>query len=206
MAVRWYKYAVTSPQTLSESDRRLLSGWAADCAERVIGVFEAASPSDDRPRLLIARARAFAKGELSAAEGIRRRFEGGVGAGEVSPPPAVAAASSAGQAAAVCHMGAHALGAAAYAVRATVLAHPACPGVADEEVRWQLDSASSEVRAALGTLPPVGENPSGPLGPGLLSSGALGAIIRHLQALLVAPEDPTQLGLDVFISNYGIDP
>jgi hypothetical protein len=40
---------------------------------------------------------------------------------------------------------------------------------------------SAEVRAALQGLPRVGENPSGPLGPGLLASGDLGAIIRDLQ-------------------------
>jgi hypothetical protein len=35
---------------------------------------------------------------------------------------------------------------------------------------------------ALRLLPPVGENASGPLGPGLLSSGLLGKIIGDLQA------------------------
>jgi hypothetical protein len=43
---------------------------------------------------------------------------------------------------------------------------------------------SAEVRAALKALPPVGENRSGPLGPGLLASGQLGSIIRDLQARL----------------------
>jgi hypothetical protein len=41
---------------------------------------------------------------------------------------------------------------------------------------------SREVRAALRALPPVGENSSGPLGPGLLASGQLRTIIGHLQA------------------------
>jgi hypothetical protein len=41
---------------------------------------------------------------------------------------------------------------------------------------------SAEVRAALRALPPVGENSSGPLGPGLLASGQLRTIIRDLQA------------------------
>jgi hypothetical protein len=49
---------------------------------------------------------------------------------------------------------------------------------------------SPEVRAALRTLPPVGENPSGPLGPGLLASGQIGGIIRDLQARIAdAPGD-----------------
>jgi hypothetical protein len=33
---------VRSPQTLSEAERRQVAAWAADCAERVLGLFEAA--------------------------------------------------------------------------------------------------------------------------------------------------------------------
>ena len=170
-----------SPQTLSEADRRHVAGWAADCAERVLGLFEAEVPDDDRPRALIARTRQFARGESSAAEEIRRRFAGGVGVGEVKHPAALAAARAAGQAVAVCHMGAHELGAAAYAAQAAGLANPDRPQALEEEIRWQLDRMSPEVRAALRTLPPVGTNRSGPLGPGLLASGQVGRIICDLQ-------------------------
>ena len=174
--------SVRSPQTLGETERRLVAAWAADCAERVLGLFEAENPDDGRPRALIARARAFARGELNLAEEIRRRFAGGVGAGEVRAPAAAAAARAAGQAVGVCHMGAHALGAAAYAARAAGLADPGRTDAVDNEIRWQLDHVSEEVRAALRLLPPIGEDPSGPLGPGLLASGQLGTIIRQLQA------------------------
>ena len=57
-----------SPQTLSEADRRIVAVWAADCAERVLGLFEAEAPGDSRPRDAIARLRAFARGELGVAE------------------------------------------------------------------------------------------------------------------------------------------
>jgi hypothetical protein len=173
---------VGSPQTLSEADRRLVAAWAADCADRVIGLFEAEAPDDGRPRALIARTRAFARGELNTAEEIRRRFAGGVGPGDVTSPAAAAAARAAGQAVAVCHMGAHALGAAAYAAKAAGFADPDRPDAVEDEIRWQLDHMSAEVRAALRTLPPIRENPSGPLGPGRLASGQLGTIIRQLQA------------------------
>lgn len=173
---------VSSPQTLSESERRLVAAWAADCAERVLALFEATAPADDRPRAAIARARAFARGELNTAEEIRGRFVGGVPAEELKAPAAAAAARAAGQAVAICHMGAHALGAAAYAVKAVSLAAPRRPEVVDDEIRWQLTHMTADVRAALRTLPPVGENASGPLGPGLLSRGQLGTIIRKLQA------------------------
>jgi hypothetical protein len=185
----WKDVRVRSLQTLSHADRRAVAAWAADCAERVLPLFEMAAPGDDRPRDLIARARAFACGELDVAEGIRRRFVGGVPAGEVHAPAAAAAARAAGQAAAIPHMGAHALGAAAYAARAAGLGAPDRADAVREEVRWQLDHMSAAARAALRLLPPVGENTAGPLGPGLLASGPLAAIIRDLQASLADSDD-----------------
>ncbi len=173
-----------SPQTLSEADRRLLAGWAADCAGHVLGLFEAAAPGDDRPRRLVERARAYARGELGTADEIRRRLAGGVGSGEVRDPAAAAAARSAGQAVAVSHMGAHALGAAAWAVEAVRLSRPDRPGAVEEELTWQLAAASEPVREVLRRLPAVGTDRSGPLGPGLLSSGGRGEAIRALQARL----------------------
>jgi hypothetical protein len=178
---------VRSPQTLSEADRRIVAAWAADCAERVLGLFEAEGPGDTRPRDAIARARAFARGDIGVADEIRRRFVGNAAAREVSGPAAVAAAKAAGQTASVAHMGAHALGAAAYAAKAVGLAAADRPEAVSEEVHWQLDRMSEAARAALRKLPPVGENASGPLGPGLLASGLLGTIIRDLQASLADP-------------------
>jgi Imm-5 like putative immunity protein len=179
---------VGSQQTLTEAERRVVAAWAADCAERVLGLFEAEAPHDSRPRDSIARTRAFARGEVGVAGEIRRRFVGGGAAREVSTPAAAAAARAAGQAAAVPHMGAHALGAAAFAAKANKLADPDHPEVLGEEIHWQLSILSAEARVALRQLPPVGEDRSGPLGPGLLSSGLLGAIVRDLQAGLVVVE------------------
>jgi hypothetical protein len=177
---------VGSPQTLSEAERRIVAAWAADCAERVLGSFEAHAPGDGRPREAIARLRAFARGELGVAEA-RRRFVAHAAAREVSAPAAAAAARAAGQAASVPHMGAHALGAAAYAAKAAGLAAPDRPEAVGEEIRWQLGQVSAAARAALRRLPHVGENAAGPLGPGLLASGLLGTIIRDLQAGLADP-------------------
>ena len=173
---------MASPQTLSEADRRLVAAWAADCAERVLPLFEAEAPDDDRPREAIARARAFARGELDVAGEIRRRFAGGGAARDVRAPAAIAAARAAGQAAAVAHMGAHALGAAAYAAKAAGLAAPDQRAALAEEIRWQVSHMSDAVKAALRQLPPVGEDVAGPLGPGLLASGLQGEVIRALQA------------------------
>ncbi|MDB4946998.1 MAG: hypothetical protein JWP97_6532 [Labilithrix sp.] len=173
-----------SAQSLAEAERRLVASWAADCAERVLPLFEAEAPSDDRPRDAIARARAFARGELTAAEEIRRRFVAGRAANAVRSPAAVAAARAAAQASGVAHMGAHALGAAAYAAKAAGLAAPHRPDAASEEISWQIEHMSERVRQALKQLPALGTDAAGPLGPGLLSSGVLGSSIRAIQAAL----------------------
>ena len=172
---------VTSPQTLSEPDRRLVAAWAADCAEHILWIFESERPADGRPRAAIERTRAFARGDLDIGMEIKRRFADGGAARDSKSPAGAAAARAAGQASAVCHMGAHALGAAAYAAKAAGLATRENPGAAAAEIQWQLTHVMEEVRAALRALPPIGENRSGPLGPGLLASGQLGAIIRELQ-------------------------
>jgi hypothetical protein len=176
--------AMGSPQTLSQGERRILAAWAADCAERVLWLFEAEAPDDPRPRDAIARTRAFARGELDVAEEIRRRFVGGAAARDVSALASAAAARAAGQAAAVVHMGAHALGAAAYAGKAAGLAAPDQRVAVAQEIRWQLSHMSAPVKAALRLLPPIGDNSAGPLGPGLLASGLQGTIMRDLQAAL----------------------
>ena len=177
---------MASPQALSEADRRLVAVWAADCAERVLPLFEREAPDDIRPRDAIERTRAFSRGELDAAGEIRRRFVAGRAAQNVSPA-AAAAAKSAAQAAGVAHMGAHALGAAAYAAKAAGLAAPERPEADQDEIRWQLEHLSPGARRALVTLPLLGEDSSGPLGPGLLASGVLGTHIRQLQASLLNP-------------------
>lgn len=176
---------MTSSQALTEFERRLVAGWAADCAERVLALFEIERPADCRPRAAVERARAYSRGELNTSAEIRRRFIGGGAFRDADSPPSIAAARAAGQASAVSHMGAHALGAAAYAVRAVELATPDRPQAALDELAWQLARTTAEVRAALKTLPPVGQDRAGPLGPGLLASGDLGRIIRSLQSRLV---------------------
>src|SRR5579884_101670 len=171
---------VRSPQTLSEADRRLVAVWAADCAERVLGLFEAEAPGDLRPRQAIEGLRAFARGELRVWPTRALAGEAHGAAREIgNKPAAVAAARAAGQAAATAHMGAHALGADAYAAKAVGLAAGAGPDSVAEEIRWQIRHLSAPGRTALRSLPPVGTSKAGPIGPGLLSSGSLGAIIRQ---------------------------
>ncbi|GAA2182256.1 hypothetical protein GCM10009785_20630 [Brooklawnia cerclae] len=181
---------MASPQTLDDADRRLVALWAADCAERVLPLFEAEAPEDDRARDGIARTRAYGRGELDAAGEIKRRLVAGRAAQSVKSPVAVAAARAAGQASGVAHMGAHALGAAAYAAKAASLTAVDQEIARRDEVRWQINHMTPDVRAALARLPLLGENSSGPLGTGLLASGALAVTIREIQAELSHGDAP----------------
>ncbi|OUZ12821.1 hypothetical protein BHE97_01020 [Aeromicrobium sp. PE09-221] len=173
---------MSSAQTLDDADRRTVARWAAACAERVLPLFTAEIPDDERIPEAIARTRAYALGESTAAEEIRQRMIAVKAAGAATSAAGAAAARAAAQASAVAHMGAHALGAAAYAAKAVSLASPEGPDAVRNEVRWQLDQLTDAERTALRQLPAVGQSSGGPLGPGLLTSGVLGDVIREIQA------------------------
>lgn len=130
--------AVRRGGTLEDADHRLLALWAADCAEHVLGLFEAVRPDDDRPRRAIALGRAWARGEVTWWEA---RSAGGHANAAARDLRGAArhAAYAAGQAAAVGHVAAHELGAAAYGVQA---ARAAASGhrreaAGRDECRWQ---------------------------------------------------------------------
>ena len=95
-----------------------LTAWAADCAERVLFVFEEASPFDKRPREAVAAARSWIRGELKMIEARKFAFAAHAAAREVIDIQAIAAARSAGHAAATAHVSAHAKYAASYALKA----------------------------------------------------------------------------------------
>ena len=58
------------------------------------------------------------------------------------------------------------------------------PGAAESEIVWQVAQMPTEVRTVLNRLPAVGEDTSGPLGPGLLATGAIGSIVVRVQTAL----------------------
>lgn len=175
-----------SPQTLSVDDRRLVASWAADAAEHVLSIYEDAVPNDRRVRAAIDQARSFAVGELDVKDSLRRRGgEAGAAARDAPTPAARAAAYAAEQAAAVAHMGAHALGAAGYAAKASTL-NAGCDddAVTLSEARRQVAAMTGPVARALSSLPSLGDNSAGPLGPGRLSGGHVGETIRAIQMAL----------------------
>jgi Imm-5 like putative immunity protein len=132
--------------TLRDDDHRLLAVWAADCAEHVLPLFEEARPTDDRPRRAIDLGRAWARGEVTWA--VARTAAGHANAAARDLRGAARyAAYAAGQAAAVGHVAAHELGAAAYAIRAVKAAAGDDERAAGRlECQWQRARLPRDIR------------------------------------------------------------
>ena len=133
--------------SLSDDDHHLLAIWAADCARHVLHHFEQARPGDDRPRRAIELGRAWARGEITMTLARTAAGHANAAARDLSGA-ARHAAYAAWQAAAVGHVAAHELGAAAYAIRA---AREAAPQDEREhagrvECRWQRAQLPLEIR------------------------------------------------------------
>ncbi|MEV7614207.1 putative immunity protein [Streptomyces sp. NPDC089799] len=158
---------------LSGEDRRLLALWAADCAERVLPLFEAASPSDARPREAVEGARAYVR-EGRRTQHLRSAAWAALAAAREASAPAVAsAARSAGLAAATPYLHAratphqinHVLGPAVHQALAREIAAGGDPSVGDAEIRWAAGRAGPAVRGVARQLPPgrYGRSRSGAL-------------------------------------------
>jgi hypothetical protein len=140
---------------------RAIGGWAADCAERALAVFETRAGSDARPRAAIAGIREFADGGKRAARLRSLAMQANAAAREAGDPAAAAAARAAGLAAASAythpladiHQTKHIVGPAAYAALALELDRGGDPGVGDVEVRWAIEHAPAEVREVLVQMP-----------------------------------------------------
>ena len=129
--------------TLTDADHHLLALWAADCAEHVLGIFEAVQPADSRPRFAIEQVRAWTRGEITMSQA---RAAGGhaMAAARDLRGAARYAAYSAGQAAVTAHVAAHELGAAAYAIKAVREKEGELAGRL--ECRWQRDLLPAAIR------------------------------------------------------------
>ena len=133
--------------TLTDSDHQLLALWAASCAEHVLELFEAVRPGDRRPRHAIDQARAWVRGEITMTQARAAAGHANAAARDLIGAPRHAA-YAAGQAAAVAHVAAHELGAAAYGIKA---ARAAAPEAKREmagrlECRWQQDQLPDAIR------------------------------------------------------------
>lgn len=148
--------------TLSMESLRVIGGWAADCAERALSVYEKRAASEPRPRAAIEGIREFAAGGKRAARLRCLALSAFSAARQVGDPAAAAAARAAGLAASSAfthplvdvHQTKHIVGPAAYAALALELDHGGDPGIGEGEVRWAIEHAPSEVRAVLLQMPP----------------------------------------------------
>jgi hypothetical protein len=133
--------------TLTDGHHRLLATWAALCAEHVSHLFEQARPDDTRPRDAIEACRAWVRGEMLMSDARMAAFQANT-AGRDLPAPAKYAALAAGQAAPVAHVASHALGAAAYAIRAAAAHAPSDQAEAARiaERDWQRARIPPELR------------------------------------------------------------
>jgi hypothetical protein len=147
---------------LSDEDLRVVTAFAADCAERVLGLCEERAPGDRRPRAAIDAARRFAGGARRTKELRTVAWAALAAAKETTDPVAIAAAQAAGYAAGAAYLhplatagqANHLLGPAVRSAQAREFAAADDPSVGDEEIRWAIDQAPATVRALLGRMPP----------------------------------------------------
>lgn len=111
----------------SKRDQVSMAAWAADCAERVLGLFEEAYPEDDRLRKAIETCRTWVRtGVFRMAEIRGASLAAHAAARDAKENDAACfAARAAGQAVATAHVPQHAYGAAYYALKAVAAGDPA---------------------------------------------------------------------------------
>ncbi len=130
-------------------DQRAMATWAADCAERVLPLFEKAYPQDARPRTAIEVCRTWVQTGMFRMAEIRGASLAAHAAARSAKenPAACCAARAAGQAVATAHVAQHAFGGALYALKAIAAADPA-QAVANvaKEHSWQVRHAPAHLR------------------------------------------------------------
>ncbi len=147
--------------TLTLRSLRALGGWAGDCAERALGVYEAHAETDSRPRAAIEGIREFANGGKRTARLRSLALSAFSAARETDDPAAVAAARAAGLAASSAYthplvdvqQTKHIVGPAAYAALALELSRDGDHSIGDREVIWAIEQVTPKVRAILLQMP-----------------------------------------------------
>jgi hypothetical protein len=132
-----------------KEDHTSLAAWAADCAERVLPIFETVRLNDDRPRKAIETCRTWIRtGEFKMAVIRIASLDAHAAArGAKENNAACFAARAAGQAVAAAHVPQHAFGAAYYALKAVSAAYPAQGEInVFRELDWQLEHIAKNLR------------------------------------------------------------
>jgi hypothetical protein len=124
-----------------------MAAWAADCAERVLPLYEQVHPRDQRLSYAIAACRKWVSTGVFRMADIRAASLAAHAAARTAKRNTAAcfAARSAGHAAATAHVPQHAFGASAYALKAVVAAAPD-KGRVEEERKRQARSLPVHLR------------------------------------------------------------
>lgn len=146
--------------TLTDADRRAVARWAAGCAERVLPLFAAQVPADDRPQRAIEGARSYGAGGARTAELRASALAALAAARDACDPAATAAARSAGYAASSAYVhdlatrdqARHVLDPAVQQALAQELG-TGDPAVGVEEIRWAVAQAPPTVRDVIRRFP-----------------------------------------------------
>ena len=123
-----------------KQDQRSMATWAADCAERVLPLFEQAYPNDHRPRKAIEACRTWVRTGVFKMAEIRGASLAAHAAARAAKENEAAtfAARAAGQAVATAHVPQHAFGGAYYALKAIAAADTAhAEAKVAKEQAWQ---------------------------------------------------------------------
>lgn len=120
----------------------MLAAWAADCAERLLEIFETHS-ADERPRKAIEAARSWSRAEVPAGTCMKAAVAAHAAARETQHPAAVAVARAAGHAAATAHAADHCLGVVFYGLKAVD------PTDVENEREWQLEKIPAQLRGLI---------------------------------------------------------
>ena len=126
---------------LDLESHRLLARWGADCAKRVLPIFERES-DDPRPRLAIEAVGAWARGKVKTGEAMKASLAAHTAAREAIGPCAIAAARAAGQAAGAAHCADHCMGALLYVLKARAVEGRSI----EPELRRQIDKLPAHLR------------------------------------------------------------
>lgn len=127
-----------------------------------------------RPREAIEGARAFARDEMRIGVARALATSAHTAAREVSSPAAIVAARATGHAVATAHMASHAPGV-AYGALALSHVEPEGKKAAHDEILWQINHASPEVKAVMRKLPPRKEG-----------KGLLARLVQQLHSSLTS--------------------
>jgi len=132
----------------NKQEQRLLTIWAADCAERVLPFFEKEYPDDDRPHKAIDTCRKWIHTGVFKMSDIRKASLDAHAAARKAKENNAAcfAARAAGQAVATAHVPQHAFGAAYYSLKIAADNSANAEIKIAQELNWQLQNLPKNLR------------------------------------------------------------